>query len=188
VDLGGGLSGFQFTVAKGGSMVTNVDPFSDYGSMIGYDALDPEQAIARLNRIFRTSVRLERRDLVAAALPAHSVDVVYCISTLEHLDAEARAATLREVARVLGPGGRLVLTVDLFLDLAPFTTRASNRYGTNVDLAEVVEQSGLTLEAGRPSELFGFPDFDADRVQANLSEYLIGGYPAMAQCLILRQP
>ena len=187
VDLGGGLSGFQFALACSGAAVTNVDPFSDYGSTVGYQTIDPAGTIARLNRIYRTAVRLMRCDLVAAALPGASVDTVYCISTLEHLAADQRAATLGEVGRILRPGGHLVLTVDLFLDLAPFTDRDANRYGTNVDIAEVVEQSAMKLVAGNLDELFGFPQFDARQVQAKLSEYLIGGYPAVAQCLVLRQ-
>lgn len=185
VDLGGGLSGFQFTLARSGPTVTNVDPFVDFGSTVGYEATDPQRIIDRLNRIYRTRVRLMRCDLVTAALPGASVDVVYCISTIEHLDADALGATMAEVRRILRPGGRLVLTVDLFLDLAPFTSRSVNRYGTNVDVAGIVAQSGLTMVAGQPDQLYGFPAFDADRIQSDLSQYLVGDYPALTQCLVL---
>lgn len=185
VDLGGGVSGFPFTLARAGAAVVNVDPFLDYGSTVDYHDVDPEHLIARLNEIHGTAVRLLRRDLVGAALPAGSVDVVYCISMLEHLSPTARAEALGEVRRILKPDGHLVLTVDLFLDLVPFTSRAANRYGSNVDLAEMVERSGMALVEGRRDELFGYPEFDADRVQSRLSEYLVGAYPALAQCLVL---
>lgn len=188
VDLGGGVSGFPFTIASAGASVVNVDPFLDYGSSVDYCDVDPALLIDRLNQVQRTAVRLVRRDLVGAALPAGSVDVVYCISMLEHLGPEARAEALGEVGRILKPGGHLVLTVDLFLDLAPFTHRATNRYGTNVDVSEVVDQSGLSLVAGRRAELFGYPEFDAEQVQSRLAEYLIGAYPAVAQCLVLARP
>lgn len=188
VDLGGGLSGFPFALARAGAEVLNVDPFLDYGSTEAYGDIDPQRLVARLNRACGTSVRLLRSDLAAAALPPASVDVVYCISMLEHLSAEARAEALAEVRRIVRPGGHLVLTVDLFLDLAPFTRRGSNRYGTNVDVAAVVEQSGMALVRGRRDELFGYPEFDADAVQSRLAEYLIGaGYPALAQCLVLQR-
>ena len=140
-----------------------------------------------MNEVYRTAVRLVRSDLVGAALPTGSVDVVYCISMLEHLGDHERTEARSEVSRILRPGGHLVLTVDLFLDLVPFTSRATNRYGTNVNLLEVVDRSGLALVSGRRDELFGYPEFDADLVQARLSEYLIGGYPALAQCLVLAQ-
>lgn len=185
VDLGGGVSGFPFTIASAGASVVNVDPFLDYGSSVDYRYVDPPLLIERLNRVLGTAVRLIPRDLVGAALPGASVDVVYCISMLEHLDLEARAEALGEVGRILKPGGHLVLTVDLFLDLVPFTRRATNRYGTNVDVAEIVDQSGLSLVEGRRAELFGYPEFDAGHVQSRLSEFLIGTYPALAQCLVL---
>lgn len=188
VDLGGGMSGFPFTLARAGASVVNVDPFLDYGSTHDYRNVDPERLIDRLNQIHGTAVRLVRRDLVGAALPAASVDVVYCISMLEHLSTEARAEALGEVGRILKPGGHLVLTVDLFLDLAPFTARATNRYGTNVDIAGIVEASGMSLVAGHRAELFGYPEFDAAQVQSRLSEFLIGAYPALAQCLVLARP
>ena len=188
VDLGGGASGFQFTLARAGAEVVNVDPFLDYGSTAAYTDLRPEALLERLNRIYGTAVRLVKRDLPGAALPAASVDVVYCISMVEHLDGRARAEALAEVGRVLKPGGRLVLTVDLFLDLVPFTRRTTNRYGTNVSIAEIVDRSGLALVAGRREELFGFPEFDPEQVLSRLSQYLIGGYPALAQCLVLARP
>ncbi|MHB1536519.1 MAG: class I SAM-dependent methyltransferase, partial [Acidimicrobiales bacterium] len=109
------------------------------------------------------------------------------ISTLEHLGQEARSEALKEVKRTLTPGGHLVLTVDLFLDLAPFTDRLTNRYGTNVDLCQLVDSSGLTLVAGNTEELLGYPQFAAKQVQARLGEYLLGNYPALAQCLVLRR-
>jgi len=39
---------------------------------------------------------------------------------------------------VLKPGGRLVLTIDLFLNLKPFTSRTSNQFGVNVSIGELM--------------------------------------------------
>jgi len=39
-------------------------------------------------------------------------DRVFCVSTLEHLGPDGQAAAMREFARVLRPGGFVVLTVD----------------------------------------------------------------------------
>jgi SAM-dependent methyltransferase len=46
-------------------------------------------------------------------LTDNSIDTVYCISVLEHLSRAQAEATLREFHRILKPGGRVVLTMDL---------------------------------------------------------------------------
>jgi 2-polyprenyl-3-methyl-5-hydroxy-6-metoxy-1,4-benzoquinol methylase len=188
VDVGGALSGFQFALASTGARVVNVDPFVDYGTAGEYTDRHPFEAISKLNAAFGTNVELRRAALPAAGLEAASVDVVYCISTLEHLPASDAEETMRHVTKVLRPGGRCVLTVDLFLDLAPFTSRQTNRWGANLDVRALVEGSGLDVAAGRTDELLGFPGFDADRIQCDLGTYLIGDYPGLAQCVTLTKP
>jgi len=188
IDVGGALSGLQFVLARSGATVLNVDPFIEYGTSGEYAEVDPGERLRELNELFGTTVELRRCVLEEAGLAPGSVDAVYCISTIEHLAPESMRSTAAEMARVLRPGGRAVLTIDLFLDLQPFTTRTHNRWGTNVDVRQLVGETGLELDAGTTSELFGFPDFDVDAVQSNLSEYLLGDYPGLAQCLVLRKP
>ena len=43
--------------------------------------------------------------------PDGSADLVLCLEVLEHIPAELRARSVSEMARVLAPGGRLILTV-----------------------------------------------------------------------------
>lgn len=188
VDVGGALSGFQFALAATSDQVMNVDPFVDYGTAGEYQAVDPIERHDRLNAAFGTRVVLRRCDLPSAGLPAESVDVVYCISTIEHLSDPMIGATMAEVARVLAPGGHCVLTVDLFLDLQPFTARAANRWGRNIDLGSLVGTSGLRLVDGDRSELNGFAEFDPESVQSALGDYRLGTYPGVAQCLVLARP
>jgi len=187
IDLGGALSGLQFVLARSGAKVLNVDPFIDYGTSGEYAAVDPGERLRQLNQLFGTTVELRRCVLEQAGLAPGSVDVVYCISTIEHLAPEAMLASATEIVRVLRPGGHAVLTIDLFLDLEPFTTRTHNRWGTNIDVCDLVEATGLELVVGTTSELFGYPDFDVDAIQSNLSDYLVGDYPGLAQCLMLRK-
>jgi SAM-dependent methyltransferase len=61
----------------------------------------------------RYGVRYERGDLTRLGFPATSFDVVICISVLEHMPREARLGGVREMARVLAPAGRLILTYDV---------------------------------------------------------------------------
>jgi hypothetical protein len=44
------------------------------------------------------------------------------------------------------------------------------------------------MELGDRKELFGFPEFNADQILANLDKYLLGSYPALTQLLVLKKP
>lgn len=58
--------------------------------------------------------------------PDASADLVLCLEVLEHIPAELRARSVSEMARVLSPGGRLILTVPhrgLFAFLDPENMR-----------------------------------------------------------------
>jgi SAM-dependent methyltransferase len=109
--------------------------------------------------------------LYEAKLAPGSIDLAYSISVIEHLGVSELHKTLDHLKRLLKPGGLFVATVDLFLNLAPFTTHQTNQWGTNVSVASLVEASGLTLIKGNRKELFGYPEFDPDRVLAHLEDY-----------------
>jgi SAM-dependent methyltransferase len=92
LNLGCGTGGFNEAAERAGALTWGVD-------------LDPEAvAIARC-RVLRGVIA----HAAAEALPfrAGSFDVVYCVSTLEHVSDATRA--LREMARVLRPEGQLYL-------------------------------------------------------------------------------
>jgi len=144
--------------------------------------------VARLNRLFGTNVTLLNQYLEDAKFPDDSFDRVVSVSVFEHIPENLLAGILAEVRRVLKPGGLLVLTVDLFLDVEPFTRATSNVYGHNVSVRWLVETSGLERVHGRPDELFGYPEFNAERISNNRSRYLVGKYPAMVQTIVLRKP
>ena len=189
VEVGGGLSGLQFVMAHAGVRVTNVDPFEEYGGADYADVPAKLALHARLNRAFRTDVRLIRSTLPAAGLPPGSVDRIYSISVLEHLEPEALHATMASIGEVLRPGGLVVITLDLFLDLWPFTDVATNRFGRNMSVLDLVASSGLELVWGRQSELFGYPGFSVGSVLARLHQYYVGRqHPCLAQLLVLRKP
>ncbi len=102
--------------------------------------------------------------LADAGLEPESFDRVYAISTLEHVAPDDLDELVDEVRRVLAPGGKVVLTIDLFLDLRPFTSRSQNEWGQNVDVRALVDRFGLQLVAGNPKELNGYPEFEPESV------------------------
>jgi hypothetical protein len=92
------------------------------------------------------------------------------------------------IKRLLKPDGIVVMTIDLFLDLKPFSEREANEWGRNLNVREFMDMAGLKLENGDPAELLGFPEFDPARIMGNLANYMIGeGYPALSQCVVARR-
>jgi SAM-dependent methyltransferase len=184
LEIGGAYSGLQFVLSKEGNEVHNVDPFFDYGDT-SY-AADPVAEHAHLNKMFGTDVVLHRATLPEAGLEG-PFDAVCCVSTIEHLTDADREATLTEARRLLAPGGLLVLTVDLFLNVAPFSSRVENQYGTNASIARIEEIVQCELVEGDRRELCGYPEFSTDHVLGHLEEYAINiGYPQLAQLATFR--
>jgi len=66
-------------------------------------------------------LRLERQDARALAYPDGCFDAVYSISVLEHIPGDGDAQAMREIARILRPGGRVCLTV-------PFAARCEEEW------------------------------------------------------------
>jgi SAM-dependent methyltransferase len=187
VDIGGALSGLQFVLDRCGANVTNVDPFRDYWWSSFYP-VEPEILHARLNQYFDTGIVLKRADLTEAGLDDESFDRAVCLSTIEHLSDDDITRTIQEVYRILRKGALFVLTVDLFINLFPFTPWERNKCGTNVSIQRLVEQSNMGLIYGERKELFGFREFDPERILSNLKDYYIGAeYPALAQMFVLRK-
>jgi SAM-dependent methyltransferase len=192
LDAGGCVGGLQFVLAMQGCQVVNVDPFDEGGN--GWPVGSARHVVTpehheRLNQLFRTDVQLITKRLQDADLPDGSFDRVVSVSVLEHLPQAEAQALVAQAGRLLAPGGLLLATVDLFLDLEPFGVLSSNCYGTNLDLAALVAGSGLELEFGDRRELFGFPEFDRDRIVAQLDDLLVAPrYPVVSQAIALRKP
>jgi hypothetical protein len=57
----------------------------------------------------------------------------------------------------------------------------------NQNLRKLIDDQRWRMEAGDRNCLHGFPEFNADFILSNLEKYLIGSYPALAQCVVLRR-
>jgi SAM-dependent methyltransferase len=182
LEVGGSLSGFQFVLSREGCEVVNVDPADDRHD---YWPLESE-TLSRLNRRFGTRVTLKQCLIQHADLPAEAFDRVVSISVIEHIGRDNLLTLLEHIRRVLRPGGRFALTLDLFLDLFPFTATSHNKFGTNISVSWLVRQSGLSLVYGERQELYGFKEFDAKRILAQRAMYYVGHrWPTMVQALVL---
>jgi SAM-dependent methyltransferase len=145
--------------------------------------------IAQLNRAFGTNVTLHNCFLHEAGFPEDYFDRIFSISTIEHIPAAELGPLMREISRILRPGGRFVATIDLFLNVRPFTERESNRYGSNADVRALAEAGGMRLVQGKRAELHGYPEFDSNAVLTQLNHFLVGTqYPALAQCVVFDKP
>ncbi len=185
LDVGAGMAGLQFTLAQAGHDVHAVDPGMNAKGK--GTALDPDFHAA-LGRAYKAPVTLWPMTICDAGFSDNSFDVVLSVSALEHFAPDDVDQFVEEARRILRPGGLLVLTVDLFIDIKPFTSRATNRFGRNVNLRQLLDAAGAELVEGTPSELYGFAGFDPERIQSALGDYLVGeGYPGLTQCLVARR-
>jgi len=185
LEIGGGLSGFQFVLDRAGCDVVNVDPGMEARGK-GWPC--DEASMRKMNAAFGTHVLLRNCTIDRASLEPASFDRAFSISVLEHLPEDERDQVMRSVFDCLKPNGLFILTVDLFLNLAPFTRREQNEYGDNVDIRALCRTTPFERVLGDAAQLFGFPEFDPNGIQARLEEYVVGQYPALVQCLILKKP
>jgi SAM-dependent methyltransferase len=182
VEIGGGLSGLQFTLARAGRAVVNVDP----GPARGW-VLDPNLH-RQIGAALKAPVQLHA-DVLSTYQPVDGgPDLVYSVSALEHFSASDLAESCAALKKLLPPGGIVVLTVDLFLDLTPFTACSRNEHGTNIDLSQFLSDAGLVLIEGNRAELHGFPEFSSEDILRRLQDFYVGRpVPTLTQCLVAQR-
>jgi 2-polyprenyl-3-methyl-5-hydroxy-6-metoxy-1,4-benzoquinol methylase len=121
LEVGGGLSGLQFVLAIEGNQVVNVDPGQDDLGWAYQSDLH-----RRLSRAFGVQVQLFDKKIDSLEVPPNSFDVLLSVSALEHFSDGDLAALAGAIKQLLKWGGIVVLTIDLFLDLKPFSNREEN--------------------------------------------------------------
>jgi 2-polyprenyl-3-methyl-5-hydroxy-6-metoxy-1,4-benzoquinol methylase len=184
LEIGGSLCGFQFVLSKLGCHTVNIDP-GMAAAGVGWPC--DANSIKKLNRAFGTRVELINTTIDKAELKPNSFDRTFCISVIEHLPMPDAQHVMSEVHRALKPGGLFILTIDLFLNLHPFTTRQSNEYGKNLNLMQILDEKKWKIICGKKEEIFGFHEFKPETILCNLDRYLIGSYPVLIQSLVLQK-
>ncbi len=87
-------------------------------------------------------LRLEQQDARSLSYPDGSFDAAYSISVIEHIPDDGDARAMREIARVLRPGGRVCLTV-------PFSERYEEEWvRRDVSSAGDGAARGCSISAG----------------------------------------
>ncbi len=186
IDVGAGLTGMQFVLSKLGHRLYCVDPGLADRDAYGWGSTKISHE--DLNAAFHTDVKPFAVRLEETGFTEGSIDYVTCVSTIEHIPADGAKALLATAARMLKPGGRFVATIDLFLNLEPWTRKTSNKWGTNLNVYELTQAAPqLELVVGDRSQLYGFPEFDPEKIMEDLELYYLGEYPCFAQCLVLEK-
>ena len=112
-----------------------------HGNVLGIDLSPEAMQIAR-----DRGLAVARMDATALALPDASFDVVVALDVLEHLEDDA--ACLRELVRVLRPGGVLLVTVPAYKWLWSSHDVANHHFRRyrRRSLRRLLEGGGLHIE------------------------------------------
>jgi SAM-dependent methyltransferase len=130
-DIGSGVTFFPFALAKLDLNVSciDIDPICARDIPAAAKVVDHAPG--------RVQVGIIENSLIP--LPDESQDIVYCISVLEHIPDFGQ--TIEEMFRILKPGGKLILTIDVDLrgdaELGPrafekLQASLANRFDTHV--------------------------------------------------------
>jgi SAM-dependent methyltransferase len=112
--------------------------------------------------------RLTRADATCLPFPDSTFGTVFLLDLLEHVD---DGAVLREVRRVVRPGGCAILSVPAFPWLWSYRDEAAGhlRRYTGATLRRAVESAGLVVEERRYYQFLLFPLLAVSRLMARQS-------------------
>ncbi len=113
--------------------------------------------------IQRTGIKFLRGDMTDVPLENDSLDRAFSISVMEHVPSDVRRRGMQEIARILKPGGRAIITVDVSmwfeinrpLDLV--WESGLNIFGP-IDLRWPTQRFGMFSDdpvKGKPADVFG---------------------------------
>lgn len=155
-DIGCGMSAFTIYLAD----LLGID------SVIGIDADVFESGVKYkghgVSREFlnRTGIDFLKSDMTSLHVDSNTFDRVFCISVIEHLPRIKVPQAMREMSRVLKPGGRLVLTMDVNI-FSDITNPPSLIWDTglvpcgDLNLHWPVKRFGIFNNGREPADVYG---------------------------------
>jgi SAM-dependent methyltransferase len=124
-----------------------------------------------LEFVERTGLKIVPSGLDAIPLKSNSFDRVFCLSVIEHLDPETTERGLHEMARIVKPGGRVTITVDVNMmsDLTrPLDLIWESGLQTvgGIDIRWPRRRLGIFCDGSQPADVFGMvltkEDYEVD--------------------------
>jgi len=103
---------------------------------------DDRRVIRKINKRYDVDIKFRKESITKLSYEDSYFDIVFNISVLEHLKHEDIPAAVKELTRVVKPGGILALTIDYNLSSSPV------KIGFNEDelMNLIIKPSGLTLK------------------------------------------
>ena len=135
----------------GGRTVSKLAAIATHGKVYGIDHSSASVATARrMNRQSIDIARVEIREASVSRLPfsENAFDAVTAVET--HFWWPALPADMREVLRVLKPGGRLIIIAEVYRGSEALTAKAVEKYSekTGMVLLSVEQHRKLFTDAG----------------------------------------
>jgi ubiquinone/menaquinone biosynthesis C-methylase UbiE len=135
----------------GGRTVSKLSAVATEGKVYGIDhSAESVAAAIRMNKQWIDRARVEVREASVSRLPFSegAFDVVTAVET--HFWWPALPEDMREVRRVLKPGGRLIIIAEVYKGSKAFTSKAVEKYSekTGMALLTVEEHRALFTDAG----------------------------------------
>ena len=157
-DVGCGMTAFTIYLKEhAGCNVTGIDP-DVFEAGLRYKGHGVSEEFIK-----RTGIKFLRGDMTEVPLESDSQDRAFSISVMEHVPPDVRRRGMQELARILKPGGRAILTVDMSLwfemnrPLDLVSESGLNFYGL-VDLRWPTRRFGMFSDdpvKGMPADVFG---------------------------------
>jgi SAM-dependent methyltransferase len=183
LDAGCGRSPVQFFLADLGHNVHGIDPYEN----VPWHGIDRS-----LMKKFGLSITYRVEGMEDIGYPDNTFDRVFCLSVIEHCRAEGagmkdnqtykegltpqspedkrlQARMMREMARVLKPGGLMIVTVDFTLPHELFLLEA------NVDVKNLISDLASMEVVGEfdPSRYWGFDEFKLENITKDVGVEII---------------
>ncbi|MFC1729044.1 class I SAM-dependent methyltransferase [candidate division KSB1 bacterium] len=166
LDCGSGRGVLQFYLASKGVDVYSIDIHHNRSKSVvrlrnflrkfgvSY-TIDPAVVHKRLNRKYKVQVKFRQESAASLSFEPDFFDRIFSISVIEHMNDQTIQTSMREMERVLRPGGLLLLTFDFHLypddSIIGFTEDDFKR--------KVLHNCSLIIAGNEPD--FSIPDWES---------------------------